>query len=146
MSALLDVLEIYRKRLLESADPCEIGEILREWAFPGQGYGCYSTFEVRPECQQVKASPREFAMLWGRPYEGNQRPDPSGWSSIDAEEIERIVWHKHPNGIEFGWHWDGDGTLAFYVPELLRHGILHNGDCKKADEWDWEPCKQDSAS
>lgn len=84
--------------------PDALGEVLRAWAFVGEGTGCYSTFDVRP----------------------------------DREEIELIRWFKHPNGIEMGWHWDGDGCLAFFVPELADEdytGAVTNGDCKKDYGW-----------
>jgi hypothetical protein len=120
-------------------DANDIGEMLRKWAFPGDGYGCYSTFDVRPECEEVKATKREFEFLWGRPFNDEQVADSTGWLSIDAEEIDRIVWYRHPSGIEFGWHWDGDGCLAFHVPELGSHALLRNSDCKKDYEWEFDP-------
>ena len=119
--------------------PDALGEILRAWAFPGKKYGCYSTFEVRPDVIRVEPTIREFEFLWGRSFDANN-DDASGWCSIDSEEILRIQWFKHPSGIEFGWHWDGDGCLAFFVPELIdeyHNGCVVNSDCKKDYGWEF---------
>jgi hypothetical protein len=108
------------------------GEFLRAWAFVGKGYGCYSTFEVRADLEKADATPREFGFLWGREF----RPEddkPDGWFGYcDADAIKAISWFKHESGIEMGWHWDGDGTLAFFVPGI---GVLRNSDCKHCDGW-----------
>ena len=119
--------------------PDALGEILRAWAFPGNEYGCYSTFEVREDLMPVRAGRREFEFLWGRPFD-DEKNDINGWCSIDAEEIERVRWFKHPSGIEMGWHWDGDGTLAFFIPELIdeyHNGCVVNSDCKKDYGWEF---------
>lgn len=128
--------------LRQYADSCRhspdaLGEILRAWAFVGEGFGCYSTFEVRPEFNLVEAGPREFRFLWGRDYRRGDTKKNS-WGYCDADALKEISWYAHPCGIEMGWHWDGDGNLAFYVPELEdKHydGSLHNSDCKKNYDW-----------
>lgn len=130
MSALNEILQEFALSSRSHAN--SLGEILRAWAFPEE-YGCYSSFDVRPEFVKVEATTREFRFLCGREFE----PD----HGYDAEEISRIQWFKHPNGIEMGWHWDGDGTLAFFIPELIEprySGALVNTDCKKDNCWEWD--------
>jgi hypothetical protein len=119
-------------------NPNGLGEILRAWAFPGDGYGCYSNFDVRPEFVKAPVTPREFAFLWGRQFDEEDGEPDKYFGYCDGEAIKEISWFKHPNGIEMGWHWDGDGNLAFYVPELADEhysGAVVNGDCKKDNEW-----------
>lgn len=134
MSAIDQVLSEYAQAAKES--PNVIGEILRAWAFPADGYGCYSTFELRPEFSKKEPSAREFEFLWGRKFDPDS--DEDGWGSQDKEEIKNIRWFVHPNGIEVGWHWDGDGVLAFFSKELESEdcdGSVVNHDCKHDDEW-----------
>lgn len=108
----------------ERDDPNVLGEILRCWAFPGEGYGCYSTFDVRAEFVKRPISNREFFLIMGQP--------PDEWWD-DGDVFERASWFAHPNGIEVGWFWDGDGTLVFLVPEI--DGVLSTTDCKHNNEW-----------
>lgn len=115
--------------------PDGAGEFLRAWAFPGEDYGCYSTFDLLPDFKEAAVTPREFEFLWGRSFEP-QDTDPNDWGYCDAEAIKAIRWFIHPNGVEVGWHWDGDGTLAFYAPEFGQR-VLRNNDCKKANEWEF---------
>lgn len=131
---------IIENALTSKEHPDALGEILRAWAFVGKGYGCYSNFDVRPDAVPAEVTPREFALLWGREYEGDDT-SPNSWGYCDVEAMKEIRWFKHPSGIEFGWHWDGDGTLAFYVPELAdeyHNGVVLNRDCKKDYEWQFQ--------
>jgi hypothetical protein len=130
-AALAEVAREYAK--LQRKDANGLGEMLRAWAFPGKGYGCYSNFDYRPEFVAQKVTPREFGLLWGRGFDPNDT-DPSSWGYCDAEAMKEIRWFKHPNGIEMGWHWDGDGCLAFVIPGI---GAIYNSDCKKDYEWEW---------
>jgi hypothetical protein len=136
MSVLDNILVEYAKTCRDHADA--LGEILRAWAFPGDEYGCYSTFDVRPEFVEVSPSEREFRMIMGR----GSYPDSSDYGAIDGDSsiLKSIQWYRHPNGIEMGWYWDGDGVLAFYVPEIVDdafNGVISNGDCKKDYGWEF---------
>jgi len=118
--------------------PSALGEILREWAFIGNALGCYDDFEVRPDFTERKITEREFQFLMGR---SSEKDHDSFWDWNDGEVFERAQWFVHPNGIEMGWFWDGDGVLVFYVPELTEDGcsgILISSDCKKTDEWKFQ--------
>lgn len=118
--------------------PDGLGEVLRAWAFVGDGYGCYSTFDVRPEFEEVTPTYREFRFLFGRPYDYDTTK--ATWGEPDEWYLERMVWYKHPNGIEVGWLWDGDGTLCFYVPDIkddFIDGTVTNTDCKKDHGWEF---------
>lgn len=119
--------------------PDALGEILRAWAFPGDGTGCYSNFDVRKDFVEVQAGPREFELLFGRPLDEDEGENSWGWD--DRAEMKRILWYKHPSGIEMGYHWDGDGCLGFFVPELIDeyyNGMVVNHDCKKDHDWRFE--------
>jgi len=138
MSALATIISEYCQVCKDH--PNVLGEIMRAWAFPGEGTGCYSNFDVRCDFEEVAATPREFAMLWGREYNSDDE-NPNEWGYYDVEEIEAIRWFKHPSGIEMGWHWDGDGMLAFYIPEQedkFYSGVLINSDCKKDYAWEFQ--------
>lgn len=118
--------------------PNALGEILREWAFIGNGYGCYENFDVREEFIKQPITEREFKFLMSRPSEVDHE---NTWGFWDEDVFTRGEWYKHPNGIEMGWFWDGDGTLAFFIPEMadeIYTGILINGDCKHDNEWDFQ--------
>ena len=117
--------------------PDALGEILREWAFE-ERYGCYSCFDLIDDFVEVKPTTLEFYRLMGRGFDASE--DKNGWGDSDSEILERICWFKHPNGIEVGWYWDGDGILCFYIPELeddYYNGTLSNSDCKKDNEWEF---------
>lgn len=111
--------------------PNLIGEALRAWAFK-EGYGCYSCFDLIDEFKKSDFNEREFQFLMGR-SSTTEGPD-IYWGWDDADVFKRAVWFIHPNGIEVGWFWDGDGTLVFNIPGL---GTLNNNDCKKDYEWEW---------
>lgn len=118
------------------ASPDALGEVLRAWAFLEE-YGCYSCFDLRPEFEEAEPTPREFAFLWGRAFDPTDN-NPNEWDYCDVATIKKISWFKHPNGIEVGWYWDGDGTLGFFVPELADKdcdGSLSNSDCKCSYGW-----------
>ena len=117
--------------------PDALGEILREWAFIGDGTGCYANFDVRPDLEQTEPGQREFEMLFGRSFDPSPVPDGS-WGDPDSYYLERIRWYRHPCGIEVGWLWDGDGHLGFFVPELRDEfytGFISNSDCKLDHGW-----------
>lgn len=137
MSALTEIIADYCQVARDHPDA--LGEILRAWAFPEKGhYGCYSTFEYRDGFVETGVTAREFEFIWGRPFRPDDT-DPNSWGYCDVEEIQNARWFKHSNGIEMGWFWDGDGTLAFYVPELedeYHNGVVRNSDCKK--DYDWQ--------
>jgi hypothetical protein len=115
------------------ADANVAGEVLRTWAFT-ESFGCYSCFDVIGEFEESQTTEREFAFLWGRPFDKDDSA-PNDYDYCDIEVMNEISWHKHPSGIEMGWHWSGDGTLAFI---LGGRGVLRNSDCKKDDEWEWD--------
>lgn len=135
MSVLDDI--IVKHCLISKNHPDSIGEILRSWAFKKE-YGCYSCFDLIDEFEKVEVTPREFKLLWGRDYDPNHKDD--YWGFDEKNAFEEIEWFKHPNGIEVGWHWDGDGLLGFYVPELedeYYDGSITNSDCKKNYGWEF---------
>lgn len=123
-------------RYKDKDDPNFIGEALRDWAFVKHdeySYGCYSTFDLIPEFKPMEFTEREFFFLYGRKpdFENNDLY----WYD-DRDVFKRARWFKNiDNGIEVGWYWDGDGTLAFYIPE--DNIVVCNGDCKKSNTWEF---------
>lgn len=136
MTALERILDEYAQTLKQHPDA--VGEVLRSWAFVGEGFGCYSNFDIRIEFQPKEVGYREFKMLMGREFEIVSASD---WGGEDDEELRQAIrWFVHPNGIEMGYYWDGDGTLLFYIPELVKgefDGSVVNTDCKKNYGWEF---------
>ena len=109
------------------SDPNVLGEHLREETFVGEGYGCYSTFDVRPDAEDLghEAAMKFFDV------------DPSADWPLDVQ-FEGRRFRYQGLIIDCFWYWDGDGTLAFRITHpllgLLR--VIENNDCKKAYYWD----------
>ena len=110
--------------------PDAAGELLREYCFIGQGFGCYDNFDLRPEF--VKCEPSNLIkelcvgynlenldMTWGESSEGY------------LNDIERI--HCYLNGgLIVAWLCDGDTTLVFQEGDR----VIFNGDAKKSYGWE----------
>ena len=129
---------------LERIVPEALGEMLRAWIFvvpegDDWGYGCYTTFDVRPEARKCRWSNKEiFAEFWGM--------DNDEWEEEYAGFIEAEAYAFNWFGyqVEVAWYWDGDGMLSFRIwgphgatatheLELVRW--IENNDCKKAYPW-----------
>lgn len=112
------------------SDPNVLGEHLREVTFVGEGYGCYDTFDVRPDAEDLG---HEEAMKF---IMGDA--DASEDWALDAERFEGRRFRYQGLIIDCFWYWDGDGTLAFRITHpllgLLR--VIENDDCKKSYCWD----------
>ena len=111
-------------------DPEVFGETLREYVFVqdkyGGDFGCYSTFDVRPEFQLKECPPRIAELLMGAS---------SDWHPFhewEKDRKKRCVYRTNGE-IVVAWYWDGDGTL--YFKEGDREAI--NNDCKKGYGWEW---------
>jgi hypothetical protein len=83
------------------------GEALRYLFFSDEGFGCYDNFELR---KGVKSLPEEY-----------------------NEDEEAAFTCAELNGIKMKYHWDGDGTLLFELPDDI---MLYNSDCKKSNVWE----------
>jgi len=115
----------------------EFGETLREYCFIpdkyGGTYGCYSTFELRPE---FKHTTNECFIDWlirTDHYWGKQLDSIRNDSHI-CTVINDLRKNLYSNGkIILTWHWDGDGEL------IIKEGnkVACNGDCKKDYVWVW---------
>ena len=123
----------FADRILRMADPCAVGEILRELTFVGMGYGCYSTFDVRDGAREWTREQRyDYWIALG--YEDDEE-----WGKVATEAADNgqgYTYELDGYRIDVCWEWDGDGTLTFVVRrdgEILR--CLYNGDCKKANRW-----------
>ena len=96
-------------------NPNAVGEYLRSDFFRQDGageFGCYTTFEWREDVDVIP--PLDF------PCEEDCCPEET-WT------------RGQKNGIECRWYWDGDGTLAFRLPDGTW---LVNRDCKKDHRWE----------
>ncbi len=123
--------------LVIHGDANAIGELLRERAFPGEGFGCYRNFEVAEDA--IQWSPAERQEFFEQV--GEISPDDE-----DDEFNEREFIIKASSGysfalgnlqIEMAWYWDGDGVLFYRIwrdGKLLR--TIVNSDCKKSYRWE----------
>jgi hypothetical protein len=117
---------------LAGLSPDVAGELLRELTFVGEGYGCYSTFEVRDGAVQWgEESRRKFWLQLEDPNddEASERAlELAGWG-------EGYTYTLGPVVVNVCWYWDGDGCLAFQVrgPDFER--VVENTDCKKSYGW-----------
>lgn len=90
--------------------PDAVGEYLRASFFSGE-YGCYSSFDWREDVEPLP-------QLAVDDYEDGE-PD--------------FFWTRaRKNNIECRYYWDGDGVLAFGLPDGQW---LVNYDCKKDHGW-----------
>lgn len=113
---------IVNTQLLEDAN--DFGEALRKYCFVGPGYGCYSSFDLRPEFQKKEPTEKVYLALFGR-------LDSDEWWNFE-EEKKRVNYYSNGT-VEVAWYWDGDGSLWF--KEGNREAINH--DCKHDYEWKW---------
>ena len=112
-------------------DPNIFGETLREYCFVGDGFGCYSTFELLPEFYKINDAKQKKDFIdrlckewYGTSY--NYEPE--------NEEKDSLSKNLYTNGnIIITWYWDGDGTLII----AEKNKIAVNGDCKKDYGWYW---------
>lgn len=113
-------------------DASEFGEVLREYCFVpckinGGDFGCYSTFDLKPEFRKIKKNCRLGQILLK--HLGLNEDGSSG----EKEFLEMMNPYLYSNGIvHLGWYWDGDGVLVIRE----NHKIAYNGDCKHTD-WKW---------
>jgi hypothetical protein len=122
--------------LLETEDPNEFGEALRNYCFVGncEQTGCYSTFDLIPQLKEVK---------FGKIYEEARK---MLLSEDDDEEIRVFYWEVkgkdcyiekykicEPFELVCAWFWDGDGFLYF----RYKNRAVINTDCKKDYYWEW---------
>lgn len=125
----------FADRILRTADPCAVGEILRDLTFVGEGYGCYTNFDVREDAVEWSTERRrDYWQALGY----DEDPDEE-WGMIASEAAANgrgFTYELDGYRIDVCWEWDGDGTLTFVVwrdGEILR--CLYNGDCKKSNRW-----------
>lgn len=104
-------------------NPDAVGEYLRSSFFdekeigdpelgPYRETGCYSTFEWREDVYILEELPV---------------------CAEDSDIFPDLKWTRgQKDGIECRYYWDGDGTLAFRLPDGTW---LVNTDCKKDHDW-----------
>jgi hypothetical protein len=116
-----------------NADAC--GEMLRALVFPGPGFGCYESFDVRDGAESWDDA--RLNSFW----DGHLGADPL-WAFTEDELAGLASGHTITIGalrVDVSWLWDGDGTLCFRVwdGDIPVRG-LYNTDCKKDYDWkDW---------
>lgn len=120
--------------LLLTTKPEIFGEALREYAFVGEGLGCYSTFELKPEFKEVdKTSQCGINMILL--LDTFEHSEDTYIATIKADNPEFYDNCKlfSNDKINIGWYWEGDGTL------LVMYGdkAAINTDCKKISTWSW---------
>lgn len=115
-------------------NPDAVGEFLRSSFFDEKdreaewgGYrdtGCYTTFDWREDVEEL---PQE------RVWSDQKLLADVGSEALIADCDRQLMWIRgRKNQIECRWYWDGDGTLAFHLPDGKW---LVNHDCKKDHDW-----------
>ncbi len=110
-------------RSVVAESPNAFGELLLAWAFPGEGRGCYSNFDLRDGFAPIPVTDDIFRGMWDRNANDEDRAE--WWPNIRAFRHERL-------SITIAWHWDGDGHLYVDVPGI---GAASNSDIKDANYW-----------
>ena len=117
--------KVHINQLVDVNDnPNAAGEYLRGLFFDQSDgkYGCYSTFNLN---NGVLKLPDETIVI------SDEETDPYDWYD------DNWTWTKAElNGIVMRYHWDGDGTLEFILPD---GSMLSNDDCKKDYNWAYSP-------
>jgi hypothetical protein len=110
---------------LKKLPPCGLGEALRAITFVGDGFGCYSDFNVRTD-----------ATPWSREQIKSFVGDNDD-SDFIVKAAEGYTFQEGGVTIDAFWYWDGDGTLQFRVKEggkVIRE--VTNTDCKQDCGWE----------
>lgn len=120
---------------LLNISPDIAGEILRDLVFKQDDglFGCYSTFETRKGFEYISRKDHTVLKLYRYllEYDPKYDDEPEFWGWMDEFLADINVVS---NGtIICMWHWDGDGTLLFYLKDY-NIGFL-NTDCKKDYRW-----------
>lgn len=126
-------LAVLLKRLAETTNN-GLGEALRALTFVGNGYGCYSNFDVRPDAVPW---PNDYRRFFVELTEFNLSPNEL---ATRVTQSHGYRYHIDDLTIDVFWVWDGDGTLCFRLKEganVLAQITTH--DCKHCDEWEEIP-------
>jgi hypothetical protein len=123
--------------LLHYGEDNAVGELLRDVTFTGDGYGCYSTFEVRSDAREWHELERTD--YWRARHAGEDdyiEELASEEAALGSGYTYTFANHR----IDVCWYWDGDGHLEFlvYDPDGDPMRRLYNTDCKNAYHWDSE--------
>lgn len=101
---------------LAKASPDTVGEYFREACFTDKGLGCYSNFDVKDNWKPVPITRDVEELLQLYPEEG----------------LTVCAYKDDVTGTIAAWYWDGDGVLAFKLP---NGRVVINTDCKKDYYW-----------
>lgn len=103
-------------------NPDAVGEYLRSMFFREEGehdVGCYTVHEWRENVEPLPPRPVDFDLPDDLQWTRGRKLVPTGNGTQHAP-------------IECRWYWDGDGVLAFKLPDGRW---LVNSDCKKPFDW-----------
>lgn len=105
-------------------DECVLGEALLEYAFPGDGRGCYSNFKLRDSFVPFPEGVDKYApMLLGEHLYIEECTD---------EERESIhCFIDSETNLKVAWAWDSDGSIIFEFDDI----IIFNYDIKSSYRW-----------
>ena len=135
-----------------------LGEVLREVVFPGEGYGCYTTFDWREGAVEWDEA-RLLAFWTADSAQVAKRDGWGAWSrdgavALAPEELlaDVVAWRARESAemahgatftfddctVHCSYYWDGDGELRFVVctPDGEPVRYLANTDCKKSYRWE----------
>lgn len=121
-------------RIIEDAHENLVGELLRDFTFVGEGFGCYATFDVREGAAEWDHVQKVHWWRWFG-YDNDDQGHGDTTSEI-ADRGQGYGYELDGYKVDVCWFWDGDGVLTFCVGKdgaILRR--LYNGDCKKDYNW-----------
>jgi hypothetical protein len=113
---------------LEKMDPVSLGEFLRDFFFVGEGYGCYSNFDIR-----------EDAIKWPEALVDKWKRHIFEHSLDECDYVDVFAYRVVQDDctIDCIWWWDGDGDLTFRISDSNGKHLrtINNSDCKKQSYW-----------
>lgn len=126
------------QELVARTSPDVLGELLRDLTFVGEGFGCYSTFDVRDDAREWSEEDRRTFWRWCNRADRHFEPGELDEIIEDATKMgSGYSWMLGELVIDCCWYWDGDGTLCFRVLNEAE-GVVRlvvNDDCKKDYRW-----------
>lgn len=129
---------------LTNANPNTIGELFRDQTFVGEGFGCYSNFDVRADAVPLNTNVlREFWIEFSK-REASKHHVAWGFDCLQdvddqMDHSQGYYWQHQGLEVWCVWIWDGDGHLVFRVKDTqtAEWMMVSNTDCKKDHRWEF---------
>lgn len=111
----------------KNSDADFAGELLLNLINPKERWG-YWTDEAHPDWIECDEDDMDFSLEVRTICKGMYAKEKSEYGRI------RKLTNRKLN-LNVYLYWDGDGTMVFENTD--ENWLLYNGDCKKANEWEW---------